>query len=165
MTRSAGFSNRFNPAAIGLSIFFAAYLLLATQIHIDLWSLDSFFTARTFPFFAGGIGFGSSVLISVHQFVRPSATLSTPTTNSFRYPPVLIMIVLMSLYITLIDLLGFIVSSIIFIATAGRLSGSEHQFLLITVAFAVPVLLGWILSLLGIYLDPGAIFAGVEVFK
>lgn len=157
MTRAEYLSNCFNPAAIGLSLFFAAYLWFASQIHIDLWSMDGFFTARSFPLFAGGLGLISSILIAAHNFFRPLASQSPTSTESLRYAPLLMMVLLMSIYITLIDLLGFVISSIVFIAAAGWLSGAKQHFLLLSVAVAVPVLLGWTLSLLGIYLDPGSI--------
>jgi hypothetical protein len=157
VTPRASLSNRVNPAAIGLSLFFATYLWFATQIHIDLWSMDGFFTARSFPFFAGGLGLISSVLIAGHAYFRPLGSVPPTSTGSLRYSPLLWMVLLISIYITLIDLLGFVLSSIVFIAAAGWLSSARHYFLLLTVAVTVPILLGFVLSLLGIYLDPGAI--------
>lgn len=147
---------RVNYPALGLLLFFAGYLTLATQIPIDPWSLPGDFTASAFPYLAGGLGFVAALLMLFTQGLRP-ATLDQQ--KPFQLPqyndPILTMLVILVIYITLIDVLGFVLASILFLIVGARKTGPIAWQLLLPFAVGIPLLLWGLLDLMDIYISPG----------
>lgn len=147
---------RVNYPALGLLLFFAGYLTLATQIPNDPWSLPGDFSASAFPYLCGGLGFIAASLMLFNQGIRPAAL---DPQKPFELPkfndPILTMLVILVIYITLIDVLGFVLASILFLIIGARKTGPVAWQRLLPFAVGVPLLLWGLLDLMNIYLSPG----------
>jgi hypothetical protein len=65
------------------------------------------------------------------------------------------MIVMLVIYISLIDVLGFVLASIAFLIIAARKTGPIALRLLLPLAVGVPLVLWGLLDLMNIYISPG----------
>ena len=147
---------RVNYPALGLLLFFTGYLYLATEIPIDPWSLPGDFTASAFPYFSGGLGFLAALLLLVTQGYRSESPDQQKPAGFPRFnDPILTMLVILLIYITLIDLLGFVVSSIAFLTLGARMTAPIRWRVLLPFAIGVPILLWGLLDLMNIYISPG----------
>ena len=149
---------RINYAALALLLFFTGYLYLAAQIPIDPWSLPGDFTASAFPYFAGGLGFTAALLQLLTDARRPTEQNPQPPFKHRLYKdPILGMIVVLIIYISLIDVLGFVIASIAFLTIGARKTGAVAWRILLPFAVGVPLILWGLLDLMNIYISPGRI--------
>ena len=139
--------------AVLLLVFFGGYLFLTGNIYLDFWEIDDRFNARTIPYLVGSVGFlGSSVLlINLTWSPGPAAYhFSSPLDKQAVW-----LITGVALYISLLEAVGFIPSSVLFLFFSAYLLGERRIGLLLITAMLVPLSLWAILTFLGIYLHPG----------
>ena len=147
---------RINYPALVLLLFFTGYLYLAAQIPIDHWSLPGDFTASAFPYLAGGLGFIAALLMLLTGAFRTTEQHpQKPLEHRLHHDPILGMIVMLVIYISLIDVLGFVLASIAFLIIAARKTGPIAWRLLLPLAVGVPLVLWGLLDLMNIYISPG----------
>jgi putative tricarboxylic transport membrane protein len=65
------------------------------------------------------------------------------------------LIILVVVYISLLEILGFIPSSVLFLTVSTYLLGERRMGLLLITGIVIPLSLWGILTFLGIYLSPG----------
>lgn len=149
---------RINYTALILLLFFTGYLYLAAQIPIDPWALTGDFTASAFPYLAGGLGFTAALLMLLTESLSPTELNPFPPPQFERRTyndPILSMIVILVLYISLIDVLGFVIASMAFLTIGARKTGAIAWRLLLPFAVGVPLILWGLLDLMNIYISPG----------
>lgn len=139
--------------AISLLGFFGSYLLLTGNIYLDFWEIDDRFNARTIPYLVGSVGFLCSGVLLFNLIW--STRFATSHFHSPLDKRVIWLITGVALYISLLESVGFIPSSMLFLAFSGYFLGERRLGLLLFTAMAVPLSLWAILTFLGIYLHPG----------
>ena len=148
--------SRINFTGLALLLFFTGYLYIAKQIPIDPWSLPGDFTASAFPYLAGGLGFFAALLMLLIEAIQPTAQrLQRAAEHRVYRDPMRSMVVILVLYISLIEVLGFVLASIVFLIVAARITGPIPWRLLLPFAAGVPLLLWGLLDLMSIYISPG----------
>ncbi len=147
---------RINRSALALLLFFSGYLYLAAQIPIDPWSLPGDFTASAFPYLSGGLGFTAALLMLLTDAFRPiEQNPKQPLEHRLHNDPLISMIVILVIYVSLIDVLGFVIASIAFLTVGARKTGPIAWRLLLPFAVGVPLLLWGLLDFMNIYISPG----------
>lgn len=136
-------------------LLFSAYGYLATDIPLDFWSEEERFNARSLPYLIAIFG----MVVSVLLVILPAQPTDWKALTHLRWKPAILLLVTMSLYGLLLETLGFIVASLLFLVTGYGLLGERRKVLMLIAS--APLILGfWMLmDFLGIYLDPGNLFA------
>lgn len=140
--------------SVTLTFFFGCYIFLTGDIYLDFWERDDGFNARTIPYLVGSIGLaGSAVLLySLIWTDNPASTYLKITPIVKR---IIWLIIVVVLYISILEILGFIPSSVLFLTVSAYLLGERRVGLLLITGIAIPLSLWGILTFLGIYLSPG----------
>ena len=139
--------------AISLLVFFGGSLLLTGNIYLDFWEIDDRFNARTLPYLVGSVGFLCSSVLFINLIWSPG--LSSYGFTSPLDKRVIWLITGVTLYISLLESVGFIPSSMLFLFCAAYFLGERRVGLLLITAMLIPLSLWAILTFLGIYLHPG----------
>lgn len=136
-------------------MFSVGYGYYATQIPLDFFSQQEAFNARSMPQFLGVCG----VIVSALLIVLPSQPTDWRSFAVYDWirPPALLL--LMWGYASGFEMLGFGLSTLLFLLLAFMMLGERNWLRMIGVA--VPLVLGfWLLMhQLGIYLSPGELLA------
>jgi hypothetical protein len=149
---------RINHAGLALLLFFTGYLYLAAEIPIDPWALPGDFTANAFPYLAGGLGLTASLLMLLTEALRPTEQNCAPPSlfeHRIYNDRIFSMVAILVIYISLIDVLGFVIASIAFLLIGARKSGAIALGRLLPFAVGVPLILWGLLDLMNIYISPG----------
>ncbi len=154
------------PGLIFLTLFLA-YGYFATAIPLDYFSLRESFNARTLPLIISLCGAVISLLLILAP-PTPDEDADGPGNSAgtdhspLHILPAVLLLLSMSFYGLILDRLGFVVSTLLFLC-AGAVILGERRPLQILLA-SVPLVTGfWILmSLLGISLPSGDWFAFTE---
>lgn len=145
-------------------LLFSAYGFYAGDIPLDYWSEQELFNARSMPYFvalAGGIC--ACLLILV-----PAPKTDWSSNLNLNWLPACILLLLMSLYGFLLEPLGFVVATVLFLVGAFVALGIKSLQRPIVVALSISVSFWLLMDVLGIYLSPGALleqllqYLGVE---
>ena len=143
--------NRYRVAPLTLLTLFCIYLYFSGDIYLDFWAEDALFHARTFPYFIGIAGVFIALLITI----LPTKAVSLPGIKTAHILPAVLLVTLTSAFGLLLDYLGFIVASWLFLV-AGFLLLGERSYLRVIVCASLLVGIFWLLmDLLEIYLAPG----------
>jgi putative tricarboxylic transport membrane protein len=137
-----------------LIIFFGCYIFLAGDIYLDFWGRDESFNARTIPYLIGSIGLLCSFVL-VYSLIWIDKPVSVNLKVTSEIKRIVWLTSLVALYISLLELLGFIPSSVLFLTLSAYLLGERRIWLLLITGIAMPLLLWGILTFLDIYLSPG----------
>ena len=140
--------------SVTLTFFFGCYIFLTGDIYLDFWERDDGFNARTIPYLVGSIGLACSavLLYSLIWTDNPASTYMKITPIVKR---IIWLIIVVVLYISILEILGFIPSSVLFLTVSAYLLGERRVGLLLITGIAIPLSLWGILTFLGIYLSPG----------
>jgi len=113
-------------------------------------------TARTLPYFLALLGIALSMVLLITA-KNDDETVQGP---SREWLPVVLLILLTILYGLMLDWLGFIISTSIFLISGFRILGEKRLKILLLVSIPF-VLIFWfgLTQLLDIYLAPGRLFA------
>jgi putative tricarboxylic transport membrane protein len=135
-------------------VLFFTYGYLATDIHLDFWSEQEAFNARSLPYLIAVFG----MIVSLLLIILPSGPTDFKAITRLRWIPAILLLLAMSIYGALFETLGFIVATMLFLLPSYAVLG-ERRILAMLLA-SVPLVLGfWLLmDFLGIYLNPGDLF-------
>ncbi len=137
---------------VSLLIYFGSYLFLTGTIYLDFWESDEIFNARTIPYLIGSVGllYVIGLLWNLTRQKHISTGIISAVDNRAFW-----LIAGVVLYISLLESLGFIPSSLLLLALSAYFLGERRIGLIVSTAILVPVSLWAILTFLGIYLPPG----------
>ena len=142
--------NRLGPGL--LLCFFASYGFFAGEIQLDFWSEGEAFNARTLPYAIAVAG----TLVSLLLLITPGAP--PESVREFRFLTATGLLFLTALFGFAVDYLGYAVTSILFLGSGFAVMGERRPIQIVVISSAVVCTLWLILSALGIYLRPGAIW-------
>ncbi|MBV1876072.1 MAG: tripartite tricarboxylate transporter TctB family protein [Pseudomonadales bacterium] len=131
------------------------YLYFTPDIHLDFWSENEAFNARSMPYLIGTCSLFCSVLL-----------LITPANNNtnwqllqqLRWRPALLLAVTTSIYGISIEWLGFLASSCLFLIVGFIILGSRNWAVMATTAISLSIGFWLLLDQLGIFLAPGELW-------
>ncbi len=138
----------------------AAYGYFAQQIPLDFFSETEVFNARSLPTLIAifGVAIGLTLLVSqatpATRIAAQEETGADEERPNFAYGP-LLLISLIFCYAWLLPLAGFLLSTSGFLWLSFLTMGERRWIRMILVAVALPFAFQWLISSLGIYLDPG----------
>ena len=142
---------KYRVAPLTLLTLFCIYLYFSGDIYLDFWAEDALFHARTFPYFIGIAGVFIAALIAI----LPPKAVTLPGINTSHILPAVLLVALTSAFGLLLDYLGFIVASWLFLVSGFLLLG-ERSYLRVGICASLLVGIFWLLlDLLEIYLAPG----------
>jgi putative tricarboxylic transport membrane protein len=127
----------------------------ATDITLDYWSEQALFTARTLPYIIAAAGIICASLL----IIVPSSKTNWSALKKLNWGPAIGLLILMSAYGALLEPLGFIVATSIFLIAAFRMLGIHQWWVSCLVSVALTLGFWGLMHLLGIYLAPGDIIA------
>lgn len=139
--------------------FSVVYLRFALVLPLDPTAGIESFTPRTLP-----IGLSvSAILFSLVQlsisFGQGSEDRVSEAVRGFNWRPTLLLILVMGIYALVFDVLGFLVSSFLFLLTGFLILGERRLLLSAAIASSLVLLLWAILTqLFGLYLDAGDLY-------
>jgi putative tricarboxylic transport membrane protein len=141
-----------------LSLF---YGLMAFRIPLNVMAETAVLTARTVPITIAVFGTVISLLILIlpardtegrHDIIK--------TFRGFEWKRAGLLLVLMILYGLIIKVVGFIVSTILFLIAGFRILGEKRVKILLVASIPFVIAFWFLLSrILGIYLEPGSLFS------
>lgn len=147
-----------NSTRVGGILFLAlscAYGYYATEIPLDYWSRQEVFTARSMPYLVAAGG----AIIATLLILVPSSPTDWQRLGKLSWLPALALLVLMSGYALVLEVLGFPLATVLFLAVGWFIMGERRPHWLLGIS--IPLVAGfWLLmDQLGIYLYPGDLFA------
>lgn len=152
-------NNKDRVGSLLLLVFSFAYLRYALDLPLDPTAADESFSARTLPV---GLSVAAIAFALIELFLsarRPHDSRISEAVEGFRWQPALLLILLMGIYSFVFDILGFILSSYLFLHFGFLILG-ERRLLLSAVVAAGLVMFLWLMltQAFGIYLDPGNLY-------
>lgn len=142
-----------------------AYGYFAQQIPLDYWSQEEAINARSLPYLLAIAGSGLSgilVILSLGSLKFQKPKTENPTTapaNDWR--SLFVMLVLMALFAISIEILGFVLSSILLLAGGFFVLGSRSPRLIFLISIPLVLVIWFLLDVMGIYLAEGTLFIGL----
>lgn len=153
------FDNKERLGALILLVFSLIYLRSSMDIPMDPFDLEVGFTSRTLPIFLSAGAIIISILLVLFS-VFDSET--RPVSDEFRHigwKPMLALILLMAVYVTTFNYLGFVIASILFLQIAFMLLGERRLLLSACISVGLILFLWLILTqVFGLYLDSGMLY-------
>ena len=141
-----------------LLLLFITYIYFIGDIHLDFWAEEETFHARTFPYLIGCAG----ILLSVLNLVLPSESRISAIPSMQRLTAALMLIAMVSCYGLVLEVLGFIVTSVLFLIGSFAILG-ERQWLRMGLTATGLVVSFWLLmGSLDIYLARGIWWEALE---
>jgi len=148
-------------ASLALLALAVGYGVFAREIPLDFWSLEEPINARTLPYLLAITGTILALVLSVLSFMPDNANVPTekiPSTQSSDWRSLCLMLVLMAAFAISIELMGFVLSSIMLLMIGFVLMGSRSPRKILLIAIPLVLLIWLILDALGIYLAEGTMF-------
>lgn len=152
-----------NPEKVGALFFLAvsiAYGLYAFEIPLTLLAKQETFNARTMPFALSILGSLLSAMIIILPPAKENRQETVRNTVAgLDWSRAGLFVVMMIVYAITMKWLGFIIASIIFLASGFYLLGERRIKVLLLAS--IPLVIGiWLLmsKILGMYIAPGEIF-------
>lgn len=152
-------NNKDRAGSLLLLAFSLAYLRFALVLPLDPTAGVESFSARTLP-----VGLAiATILFSILQLFlsarAPGEASISAAVRGFNWRPTLLLILTMGVYSLVFDLLGFIVSSYLFLQTGFLILG-ERRLLLSAAIAALLVFFLWftLTQVFGLFLDAGDLY-------
>ena len=148
--------NKDRVGGLLLLAFSVAYLRYAWVLPVDPTAVDEAFSAKTLPIgLAVAAIFFSLVQLASSTRDSTGARISDAV-QGFNWRPTLLLIALMAVYALSFDVLGFALSSLVFLQVGFLILG-ERRYLLSFAVAAGLVLFLWVMltQVFGLYLDQG----------
>ena len=148
-----------NKRVVGLLFLLlsAAYIYYTGDITLDFWSEEELFNARTLPYAIGYCG----VFFSVLLIVLPSEEFDWQQFRGLNYLPAFALLVCISAYGYLIEKLGFIVCSSLFLFVGNYLLGERKWLRMLITSLGMSLGFWLLMDQLGIYLARGDFWIGL----
>ncbi len=143
--------NAYKFGIIILICCFLIYTFFTGDIYLDLWAEEEAFNARTFPYLIGTAGLAISVLL----FILPGNTEHLADIRQLKFSPALLLLGMTAGYGLLLDYLGFIVASFLFLILGFIILGERRIWRMGVSALLLVAGLWFLLYALEIHLSPG----------
>lgn len=153
-------------------IFSIAYGVSAHDIEIPFFAEEDSFNSRTLPIALAILGGLTSLLLlvlppfSIEKENSQENSQENSIAQAFRglyWKEVILLLILMVVYGLTIKVIGFIISTTLFLALGFWVLGERRIKVILLTSLPLVVLFWYVLSqLLGIYIDSGSIFYFLE---
>ena len=130
-----------------------AYGVYAGDITLDYWSEQEMFNARSMPYLIAIAWSFCAILL----IVIPTPKTDWSTALNLNWLPAGLLLVLMSAYGFLLEPLGFVIATILFLVTAFLVLGVQSVRAPLLVAATIAMGFWLLMDKLGIYLAPGVL--------
>lgn len=153
------FDNKDRLGAFILLVFSLIYLRSSMDIPLDPFDLEVGFTSRSLPVFLSVSAIFISILLVFFSVYDSEAKPVSDELSHIGWRPMLALILLMAVYVTTFNYLGFVLASALFLQIAFMLLGERRLLLSVCVSLGLILFLWFILSqVFGLYLDSGTLY-------
>lgn len=153
------FDNKDRLGAFILLVFSLIYLRSSMDIPLDPFDLEVGFTSRSLPVFLSVSAIFISILLVFFSVYDSEAKPVSDELSHICWRPMLALILLMAVYVTTFNYLGFVLASALFLQIAFMLLGERRLLLSVCVSLGLILFLWFILSqVFGLYLDSGTLY-------
>ena len=153
------FDNKDRLGAFILLVFSLIYLRSSMDIPLDPFDLEVGFTSRSLPIFLSVSAIFISILLVFFSVFDSDAKPVSNELSHIGWKPMLALILLMAVYVTTFNYLGFVLASALFLQIAFMLLGERRLLLSVCVSLGLILLLWFILTqIFGLYLDSGMLY-------
>lgn len=153
------FDNKDRLGAFILLVFSLIYLRSSMDIPLDPFDLEVGFTSRSLPIFLSVSAIFISILLVFFSVYDSEAKPVSDELSHSGWRPMLALILLMAVYVTTFNYLGFVLASALFLQIAFMLLGERRLLLSVCVSLGLILFLWFILSqVFGLYLDSGTLY-------
>jgi putative tricarboxylic transport membrane protein len=129
------------------------------DIPLDPFDLEVGFTSRSLPIFLSVSAIFISILLVFFSVYDSEAKPVSDELSHIGWRPMLALILLMAVYVTTFNYLGFVLASALFLQIAFMLLGERRLLLSVCVSLGLILLLWFILTqIFGLYLDSGTLY-------
>jgi putative tricarboxylic transport membrane protein len=129
------------------------------DIPLDPFDLEVDFTSRSLPIFLSVSAIFISILLVFFSVYDSEAKPVSDELSHIGWRPMLALILLMAVYVTTFNYLGFVLASALFLQIAFMLLGERRLLLSVCVSLGLILLLWFILTqIFGLYLDSGTLY-------
>lgn len=153
------FDHKDRLGAFILLVFSLIYLRSSMDIPLDPFDLEVGFTSRSLPIFLSVSAIFISILLVFFSVYDSEAKPVSDELSHIGWRPMLALILLMAVYVTTFNYLGFVLASALFLQIAFMLLGERRLLLSVCVSLGLILLLWFILTqIFGLYLDSGTLY-------
>ena len=153
------FDHKDRLGAFILLVFSLIYLRSSMDIPLDPFDLEVGFTSRSLPIFLSVSAIFISILLVFFSVYDSEAKPVSDELSHIGWRPMLALILLMAVYFTTFNYLGFVLASALFLQIAFMLLGERRLLLSVCVSLGLILLLWFILTqIFGLYLDSGTLY-------
>ena len=153
------FDNKDRLGAFILLVFSLIYLRSSMDIPLDPFDLEVGFTSRSLPIFLSVSAIFISIFLVFFSVFDSDAKPVSDELSHIGWKPMLALILLMAVYVTTFNYLGFVLASALFLQIAFMLLGERRLLLSVCVSLGLILLLWFILTqIFGLYLDSGMLY-------
>ena len=153
------FDHKDRLGAFILLVFSLIYLRSSMDIPLDPFDLEVGFTSRSLPIFLSVSAIFISILLVFFSVFDSDAKPVSDELSHIGWKPMLALILLMAVYVTTFNYLGFVLASALFLQIAFMLLGERRLLLSVCVSLGLILLLWFILTqIFGLYLDSGMLY-------
>lgn len=153
------FDHKDRLGAFILLVFSLIYLRSSMDIPLDPFDLEVGFTSRSLPIFLSVSAIFISILLVFFSVYDSEAKPVSDELSHIGWRPMLALILLMAVYVTTFNYLGFVLASVLFLQIAFMLLGERRLLLSVCVSLGLILFLWFILTqIFGLYLDSGTLY-------
>lgn len=153
------FDNKDRLGAFILLVFSLIYLRSSMDIPLDPFDLEVGFTSRSLPVFLSVSAIFISILLVFFSVYDSEAKPVSDELSHIGWRPMLALILLMAVYVTTFNYLGFVLASALFLQIAFMLLGERRLLLSVCVSLGLILFLWFTLTqVFGLYLDSGTLY-------
>ena len=153
------FDHKDRLGAFILLVFSLIYLRSSMDIPLDPFDLEVGFTSRSLPIFLSVSAIFISILLVFFSVFDSEAKPVSDELSHIGWKPMLALILLMAVYVTTFNYLGFVLASVLFLQIAFMLLGERRLLLSVCVSLGLILFLWFILTqIFGLYLDSGTLY-------
>lgn len=153
------FDNKDRLGAFILLVFSLIYLRSSMDIPLDPFDLEVGFTSRSLPIFLSVSAIFISILLVFFSVYDSEAKPVSDELSHIGWRPMLALILLMAVYVTTFNYLGFVLASALFLQIAFMLLGERRLLFSVCVSLGLILFLWFTLTqVFGLYLDSGMLY-------
>ena len=153
------FDHKDRLGAFILLVFSLIYLRSSMDIPLDPFDLEVGFTSRSLPIFLSVSAIFISILLVFFSVYDSEAKPVSDELSHIGWRPMLALILLMAVYVTTFNYLGFVLASALFLQIAFMLLGERRLLLSVCVSLGLILFLWFTLTqVFGLYLDSGMLY-------
>ena len=153
------FDHKDRLGAFILLVFSLIYLRSSMDIPLDPFDLEVGFTSRSLPIFLSVSAIFISILLVFFSVYDSEAKPVSDELSHIGWRPMLALILLMAVYVTTFNYLGFVLASALFLQIAFMLLGERRLLLSVCVSLGLILFLWFILTqIFGLYRDSGTLY-------